>query len=264
MNQRLKSQYGPWAIVTGASSGIGHAFATELATAGLNVVLVARNESALANLELILRKAHSVQTRVIVADLAESAGVISVIEGTKDLEIGLLVASAGFGSSGPFLAADIAEHQNMLSVNCDALMTLTHAIGARLNAQRRGGVILLSSLLAWQGVPNSAVYAASKGFVQSLAEGLSLEWKSNGVDVLSCAPGPVLTAFEKRANMTIKAGATAEQVAKASLRALGKRSVVIPGVLSKVLSYSLFTCPRPWRVHIMKQVMAGLSNYGKS
>ncbi len=264
MNNHLKSRYGPWAIVTGASSGIGEAFATELAASGINVVLVARNEAALTNLESILRKAHSVQVRVIAADLSEGLGVNKVIESTKDLEVGLLVASAGFGSSGPFLAADIADHQNMLSVNCDALMTLTHAIGSRLNAQRRGGVILLSSLLAWQGVPNSAVYAASKAFVQSLAEALSLEWNSNGVDVLSCAPGPVLTAFEKRANMTIKAGATAEQVAKASLQALGRRSLVIPGVLSKVLSYSLFTCPRPWRVHIMKQVMAGLSNYGKS
>ena len=92
MNQRLKSQYGPWAIVTGASSGIGQAFATELAAAGLNVVLVARNESALANLELILRNAHSIQTRVIVADLSERAGVDEVVNGTKDLEVGLLVA----------------------------------------------------------------------------------------------------------------------------------------------------------------------------
>jgi uncharacterized protein len=252
-------QYGPWAVVTGASSGIGRAFAGKLASSGLSLVLVGRSQEALIRLEEELSKAHGTQSRLIVADLGEASGVEKVILETKDLEVGLFVASAGFGSSGPFLDADPETEGTMIEVNCLALMKLTHALGGKMAAQGRGGVILLSSLVSWQGAPFSATYSATKAFVQSLAESLSVEWKPKGVHVQSCAPGPVISSFGERANMAITSGATPEEVAETSLRHLGRRSLVIPGLMSKVLSYSLFLTPRPLRVQIMKKVMSGLT-----
>jgi short-subunit dehydrogenase len=152
----------------------------------------------------------------------------------------------------------------MVDLNCRSIVEITHAIGSKMVERRRGGIVLLASLLGWQGAPLSATYSATKAFVQSFAEALHIEWKSKGVDVLSSAPGPVISGFGDRANMSIQSGATPTEVALESLNALGRRMTVVPGRLSKLLTWSLWLCPRSWRVRIMQKVMSGLSNHGKT
>jgi uncharacterized protein len=149
----------------------------------------------------------------------------------------------------------IFNHQ----VNSEAVLSLTHYFAQKMAAQKRGGIILLSSMVAFQGVPYSANYAATKAYVQSLAEALSEELKPHGVDVLAAAPGPVASGFEKRANMKMNMSLAPAQVGIPILRSLGRKTTVLPGALTKLLVYSLRTVPRWGKVKIMKLVMGGMT-----
>ena len=258
-DSRFKSNYGPWALITGASAGIGAAFAMELAAMGFNLVLVARRQSELNEVAATVRDKYGVDTDVIVADLTTTEGVEVVKTQSQQRDVGLLVASAGFGTSGSFLTANPATEVEMLEVNCRASILLAHAFGNRMKARGSGGIILMSSLLAWQGVPKAAHYAATKAYIQTFAEGLARELQPLGIDVLSSAPGPVLSGFGDRAKMRITTGVTTQAVAIDSLRALGKKTTVTPGSLSKLLTGSLATLPRGVRVRIMQQIMEGMT-----
>ena len=263
LSMNPKQKYGPTALVTGASSGIGEAFARELAKAGFRVILVARRTDLLDKLAHDIESIPGAEALVISADLGKTEEVDRLLEAVESEEIGLFVSSAGFGSSGPFESLSVDSEVDMVRVNCEATVQLTHALGSKMLHRKRGGVVLIASLLGWQGVPGTATYSATKGFVQCFAEALHTEWKPGGVDVISCAPGPVLSQFDSRANMTISNGVTPETVARQTLAALGKRTTVIPGALSKFLSFALLPCPRALRVAIQKKVMDGLTNYGK-
>lgn len=256
---RFVDRYGPWAVVTGASDGIGRAFAGHLAAAGVSVVLVARRREVLQALATELERRHGVATEVVAADLATRAGREAVEDATRGRDVGLLVASAGFGTSGPFLAGDLDVELGMIDVNCGALLAQSHHFAERFAERGRGGLVLLSSLVAFQGVPRAANYAATKAYVQTLAEALRVELKPHGVDVLACAPGPVDSAFATRAHMQMGATVTPEAVAEGALAALGRRTTVAPGALSKLLTSSLRTLPRAGRVRVMQKVMAGMT-----
>jgi short-subunit dehydrogenase len=254
-------RYGAWALVTGASDGIGRAFALELARRGLHVVLVARRTDALEALATQVTRDHAVQARVVAADLGHEAGVEAVLAQTAGLDVGLMVAAAGFGTSGAFLDADPKQELNMVDVNCRAVAALAHHFGKRFAAQRRGGMILMSSLVAFQGVPRAANYAATKAYVQSLAEGLRQELAPLGVDVLASAPGPIHSGFAARANMKMGMALPAGAVAQETLRALGRKGTVRPGWLSKFLELSLAMLPRWGRVRMMGVVMGGMTKH---
>ncbi|MEO1290148.1 MAG: SDR family oxidoreductase [Chloroflexota bacterium] len=257
-------KYGAWAIVTGASDGIGREIAKNLASRGMNLVLVARREVILNTLATELSDHHRIDTQVIVADLSNTDDVDSVLQQTHHLDVGLLVASAGFGTSGAFLDASLQREQNMLDVNMRAVLTMTHHYGKIFAQRNRGGIILLSSLVAFQGVPQSAHYAATKAYIQTLAEGLHLELAKHGVDVLASAPGPVDSGFAKRANMQMGASLTPETVARETINVLGHKMTVRPGWLSKVLEYSLTLLPRWGRARMMGIVMRGMTQHQQS
>src|SRR6185312_6867681 len=184
-------RYGPTALVTGASSGIGRALAWEAARRGLDVVLVARRAAALRELADDVSSRHGVRAEVRVHDLADPAAPARLAEETADRDIGLLIAAAGFGTSGTLAEAPLAAEREMLQVNCGAVVELAATLGARMVYRGRGGIVLLSSIVAFQGAPNAAHYAATKAYVQTLAEGLQVELAPRGVDVLAAAPGPV-------------------------------------------------------------------------
>ncbi len=258
---RLKSQYGPWTLVTGASSGIGLELATRLAEAGLNIVLNARRQAELDEIAHNLRANYGIETITVASDLSNSEGPQVLIEAVKAIEIGLFIASAGFGTSGSFQGAKLADERNMLRVNCEALLVLTHHFSQKFVANKRGGIILMSSLVSFQGVPNAAHYAATKAYVQSLAEGLYHELKPFNVDVLAAAPGPVSSGFGQRANLVMNGAASPAQIGIPILKALGRQNVVLPGFLSKFLTYSLSTVPRWGKVRIMKLVMGGMTKH---
>ncbi len=175
-----------------------------------------------------------------------------------------MIASAGFGTSGAFLNTSIHAEVNMLQVNCLALLQLTHHFAQKFAAQKKGGIILMSSIVSFQGVPFAANYAASKAYVQTLAEALYHELKPYNVDVLSAAPGPVQTGFSERANMVMDNTLTPDQIGVPILKALGRKATVLPGFLSKLLVYSLGTVPRWGKIRIMKGVMGGMTKHQRA
>jgi uncharacterized protein len=256
---RRRERYGPAAVVTGASSGIGEQFARRLAAEGFDLLLIARRSEVLPQLAEELRSKHGVSVHVLAADLADPASTDTVVSKANEIDIGLLVCSAGFGTSGAFIEGNLADECAMVDVNCRALMTLTWHFAKRFAARRRGGIVLMSSLVGFQGVPRAANYAATKAYVQSLAEGLHYELKPFGVDVLASAPGPVHSGFGGRANMQMEMALRPQQVAAATLSALGRRSTVRPGWLSKALEWSLKPLPRWGRVRMMGVVMGGMT-----
>ena len=260
-NLRWRERYGPWAVVTGASDGIGREFAVRLAERGLNLLLVARRESVLADLAKSLAAAHKIEARAVALNLAEPDAARRLLAAAADVDAGLLIASAGFGTSGHFLEADLEQELEMIDVNCRAVAALSSLFGRRFTQRGRGGIILMSSLLAFQGVPRAANYAATKAYVQTLAEGLALELAPAGVDVLACAPGPVHTGFAARANMRMGMGLKPRDVAQVTLSALGRRTTVRPGWLSKLLELSFTGMPRWGRSRILAQVMGGMTKH---
>jgi len=256
----LRATYGPWAVVTGASEGIGRAIATELARDGFSVVLVARRRAALEQVAEHLQAEYGVEARPLVADLSSSAETTRLDIETRDLDVGIFVAAAGYGASGPFVNGPQDDQLGMIDVNCRAVAQSAQDFARRFVARGRGALILMSSLVAFQGVPRAANYAATKAYVQTLAEALAVELKGKRVDVLASAPGPVLSGFGARAGMKIVSGQSPGEVARGTLRALGRRTTVRPGFLAKALEVSLAPLPRYFRVRVMGRVMAGLTS----
>jgi short-subunit dehydrogenase len=254
----LKRRFGPAALITGASDGIGRAFAIQLAEQGFDLILVARRGDVLQELALDLGTRFGVVVQVLALDLSAPAAVPHLLSLTKNTPVGLVVAAAGFGSVGPFLAQDMATEINMVDLNCRSVVELSHGFAQRMAAQQRGGIVLFGSLVGFQGAPLSATYAATKGFVQSFAEGLAPELAAQGVSVLSVAPAQVGTGFATRAGMQMGKAATPDAVARGALAALGRRGTVRPGFLAKFLGWSLAMLPRWGRVRVMGVIMKGM------
>jgi uncharacterized protein len=258
---RLKTKYGEWAIITGASSGIGLELATQLASAGLNLVINSRHLGKLQEVEKQLKSVSNIDIKIVACDVSQTEGIDKIIQATQGLNLGLLIASAGYGTSGNFIDSSLHSEINMLKVNCEALLSMTHYYSQQFVQQKRGGIILMSSMVAFQGTPYAANYAATKAYVQTLAEALAIELKPKGVDVLAAAPGPVGSGFSQRANMKMSMSMTPSQVGVPILEALGRKTTVLPGFLTKLLVYSLRTVPRWGKVKIMEKVMGGMTEH---
>jgi short-subunit dehydrogenase len=254
----LRRRWGPLALITGASEGIGRAFAERLAASGFDLILVARRAPALSAAAEELSRRHGVRVETIAQDLSLAEGAAQVLAQTQGRDIGMLVASAGFGALGPFLYQSPDSALNMIDLNCRSVVALTHGIATRMVQRGSGGIVLFGSLVGFQGAPLSATYAATKSFVQSFAEGLAVELRPSGVHVLAAAPGPIASGFAARARMTMSMTDTPEVVARASLATLGRRVTVRPGALGKLLGWSLAMLPRWCRVRVMGLIMRGM------
>ena len=255
---RNPDRYGPWALVTGASNGIGKALATRIAGEGINVVLVARSVDTLHTLAAELTASFGVETMVLPADLAVPGAAGDVACLTDRIDIGLVILAAGFGNTGTFLETQLAEELQLVAVNITTVTQLTHAFAGRLAARGKGGIAPFGPIVRWQGGPGQAHYAASRAYVQSLAEGLHDELAPCGVDVLAVAPGPVDSGFGVRAGLRMTSATTTDVVAVATLDALGRRRTVIPGARGKVLTAALTPLPRRIRSVILGRVIAGM------
>jgi short-subunit dehydrogenase len=257
----LTKRYGSWAIVTGASSGIGREMALRLAEAGLNLVLVARSQNVLEQMATDFGDRYAIAVKVLAVDLSMKSGTKTILEETQNLDIGLLVAAAGFGTSGAFLESPIEAEMEMLNVNCRSLLELTWHFGKRFARRGNGGIVLMSSIVGFQGTPFAAHYAATKAYVQTLAEALYVELAPMGIDVIASAPGPTNSGFASRAGMKLGMALNPEDVAQATLNALGKKPTILPGFISKLLTYSLAFLPRWARVKIMGGVMRDMTKH---
>jgi short-subunit dehydrogenase len=261
---RLKTKYGEWAIITGASSGIGLELATQLTEAGFNLVINSRHADKLQKVQKLLKINSTSEIKIVVSDVSETEGIDKIIQSTQGLNIGLLIVSAGYGTSGNFIDTSLHSEINMLKVNCEALLSLTHYYSQQFAQQKRGGIILMSSMVAFQGTPYSANYAATKAYVKTLAEALAVELKPKGVDVLAAAPGPVESGFSQRANMKMSMSMKPADIGIPILKALGRKTTVLPGFLTKFLVYSLRTVPRWGKIKIMKKVMGAMTAHQRN
>ena len=193
-----KQRFGPWALVTGASSGIGRAFATQLAANGINLVLAARRLSILDEVGRDLARQHRIQCRSVRVDLAEPDFLNTLIDATNDLDLGLVVSNAGDMNLGEFLATPHDALLAELRVNTEAHLSLTHHFGQLLARRGRGGILLVSSVAGIQGVPYIANYSATKSYVLSLGEAVHRELSPRGVHVTVLVPGATATAMTAR------------------------------------------------------------------
>lgn len=255
----LVKRFGPWALVTGASDGIGMEMARILAARGFSLLLVARRIERLEALCQELHSNFSVACKPIQADLATDEGNALVSRALATHEVGLFVAAAGFGTSGLFANNKLQDELDMLQVNCAAVLRNVYDAASQMRPRRKGAIVLFSSLVAFHGVARSAHYAATKAWVQSLGEGLRIELASDGIHVLVSAPGPVNTGFAKRARMQMGQALSASTVALSTVNAIGGTGFIRPGWLSKLLGWSLATLPRAARVRLMSQIMKGMA-----
>jgi uncharacterized protein len=248
MNQEWK---GKWALVTGASSGIGVALAKQLAAEGTHLVLTARRRDRLDELARNLQRSHGIRTEVFAADLARPEAPRQIYEFTKEkaIEIDLLINNAGFGQYGEFTAMETQRLLDMVQVNCAAVVHLTRLYLADMVARRRGDVLILASTASFQAVPYISTYAATKAFDLLLAEGLAEEVKPYGIRVCALCPGSTQSEFHVVAGqaefMAKHAQETAEKVARTGLRALAEgKSYVISGIGNYLGAQSQRLVPR--------------------
>lgn len=185
----FRKRYGPVALVTGSSSGIGWAFAEELAERGFDLVLSARRTERLEQLAAKLAAAHGTKCGIVTADLSDPAAPAQIVAATESEDIGLIVSNAGFNIKGAFETKEPSAMTKMLTVNCHAPMHLAHGFIPRLKARGQGGIIFTGSVEGFIGMPFSTAYSASKALVTGLGEGLWGELHSEGIDVLTLCPG---------------------------------------------------------------------------
>lgn len=256
----FSGQYGPVALVTGASSGIGKSFAVALAAKGMHLVLVARRVNRLDSLAAQLRSAHKVHVTVCEIDLAEPDAVHRIRGLTSTLDIGLLVSNAGYGLKGDHAAHDPRALAAMLMVNCNAAMLLTNGFIPRLRKRGKGGIILVSSVESLIGCPYSAAYSASKAFVKSLGEALWGELTPEGIDVLTICPGATDTEALSRHGIDpakLPNVMLPDEVARLSLAGLKNGPVLVTSEYYKATFDKLLSMPRRDALATMAKSMKG-------
>src|SRR6266446_1900664 len=238
LNQK---QFGPWALITGASSVIGREFARQIAASGINIVLVARRQDLLKEVGVEFSKRYGVEHRVVVLDVSREDFIGQLAPATADLDIGLVVSNAGTGNPGEFLKLDRQLHQATLRVSTMAHLDITHHFGAKLAKRRRGGLILAGAMGAENGVPYMANDGAAKAYVHSLGEALHYEFKPLGVYVTVLAAGFTNTAVLEKFGLDPKTmpmkPMSVEQCVSEALSGLRKnRSKIVPGRLNRILN----------------------------
>jgi uncharacterized protein len=228
---------GKWALVTGASAGIGKALAEELAAGGANLVLTARRKDRLDALASKLATTHKIRVETFGTDLAAADGPDKIFAFTQGghFDVDLLVNNAGFGAYGEFTAVESKRLLDMVQVNCSAVVNLTRLYLPDMQKRGRGDVLIVASTASFQAVPYISTYAATKAFDLIFAEGLAEEMKPHGIRVCALCPGSTESEFHDiadQAHLSPKRDnrETAEKVARTGLRALAVgKSYVISG-----------------------------------
>ena len=230
----FQAKYGPWGVVAGASVGMGAQFAEQLAAKGLHLVLVARREPLLKELAERLTAQYGVEIRPVALDLASDELLSRLQEATRDLDIGLLVYNAALGLIGRFLDQDLSEKLSILDINCRGPLILAHEFGRRMRERGGGGILLMTSLSAFQGAALISTYAATKAYNLVLGEGLWDELRDDGIDVLAFCAGATRTPnyiesqpqdLGWRSAPVMEAGPVVSQ----ALAALGKEPSAVAG-----------------------------------
>lgn len=236
-----QQRFGPWAVVTGASSGIGLEFARQIAASGINLVLVSRRTDVLETEGRLLAQRYGVDFRVIEADLSVAGAEDAIATGTQDLDVGLLISNAGTGQPGEFLAFDEPQLRQMTQLNAMSHMVLMHHFSRRFARRGRGASLLVSALGSDSGLPYNANSAAAKGLVNTLVRSVHHEFKAVGVGITALIVTPTDTPIiEKmglsRASMPMKP-MSVEQCVGEALRGIQRNQmIVMPGRLYRIMN----------------------------
>jgi short-subunit dehydrogenase len=236
-----RNKFGPWALVTGASSGIGEGFARRLAQEGFQLILVARRMTEMEHLAMDLASKYNTQCQLIQADLSLETGIEEVLAQTNGLEIGLLISNAGTGSVSRFFDRSPADMKSLIQLNAVSHLSLAWHFGKRMAVQRRGGILLTGAMGAIQGVPYMANEAGTKGYIEGLGKSLHSELKEFGIHVTVLVTTPTETPVFYKLGFTLEnsplSPVTVQQCVKESLAALSLNKVmVMPGLKFRVMN----------------------------
>jgi short-subunit dehydrogenase len=256
MGESFVNKYGPWAVVAGASEGLGAEYGRQLAARGLSVLLIARRAAALDELAAEIRGQNAVQVRTAAIDLADPDLANKLRAATDGLEVGLVVYNAAYSTIGEFLTQDLDSALKTIDVNCRGPVIFAHLYGRAMATRRRGGIILMSSFAGGQGSPLIATYAATKAFNLVFGEGLWDELGRAGVDVLVCRAGATRTPNYARSQA--RGGdfllTDPPPVVQKTLDSLGRRPTMIPGLLNGFSAFLMGRLlPRKLAVQIMSK-----------
>jgi short-subunit dehydrogenase len=252
---------GKWALITGASAGIGWAFAEQLAAGGTNLVLTARRAERLQKLATDLSAKHQVQTEVFVADLVrpEAPAAIYAFTARKNIDIELLINNAGFGAFGYTHELPVEKMLDMIQLNCSAVVHLTRLYLPTMVARRQGDILIVGSTASFQAVPFLAVYAATKSFDLLFAQAVAEEVREFGVRVCALCPGSTETEFQQVAqepDRPMRVAETADKVARVGLEALGRgKSYAVSGAFNRLMLEAERLAPRRFVVKMAAKMM---------
>ena len=258
MKDRL-SRYGSVALVTGASSGIGAVFCKKLAALGFTVIAVARRGERLEQLRLEVEGYGKGAVVPIILDLQdrEAADTLFATVTGQGLQVDLLINNAGFGTLGSLDSAPREKALGMIDLNCRAVVDLTCKFLPGMKERRRGGIIIISSVVGAIPTPWFAVYSATKAFDLYFGEALYAECQGSGVDVLTVLPGLTSTEFQAGSGMRDYHSAyrSPEQVVESALTAIGRKAIVVDGALNKLLVHGTRFVPRALLLALSRVVM---------
>ena len=245
-DEMFQKRFGPWAVVAGASEGLGAAWAVELADKGLNVVLMSRSEKKLLNVrDTIKSRRADVDVKIYVQDLADPDLETKFRDFTKELDVGLLIYNAAYVPRGAFLSSDVSKAMTAIDVNIGGPTTLTHVVTSRMTEKNRpGGVVVMSSMAGLLGTGHVAAYSASKSWNTAFAHALWYEMQEHRIDVLSCIAGPTRTPsylkFAGDRDMMNFIEQDSDEVVQECTNALGQTPSLATGTLNKLTRF-LFT-----------------------
>jgi len=258
-----------WALVTGATSGIGEAFAQQLAQQGFNLVLISRNEQKLNKTKQSISELCGVQIRTLIIDLSLPDAIEKIKKQTNDLEISLVILNAGTENTGELIENDLLKETRLVHLNITIPMQLSHHFGQKMKHRKRGAILFVASLFGYQPVPFVANYSASKAYILSLGQALNVEMKKYGVNVAVLSPGLTKTAMS--ASMPIDFSKLPlfyqqpQQVAKLGLSILGGKASVVSGVLNKFLAWENRFMPSLFSAKLMGLLVSrGMRAFAKN
>jgi short-subunit dehydrogenase len=256
-------RYEPWAVVLGASEGLGEAYAHGIAERGLNVVVAARRAELCQKVAREVVARHGVETHAVTLDLATANFLDALRAVTDPLDVGLVVYNGAAGYTGPFKSQGVESLQQIVVVNCLGPALICEHFGPRMLARKRGGIVLMASAAGLAGPAYNAAYGASKAFDIVLGEALWAEWRDHGVDVLSVI-GPAIDTPNFRAaapnDGSMPPAIAPEEVVEEAFDTLGTTPSFVPGEAMRDMLTMLGTLPRKQQVEAMSAAHAGFAD----
>jgi uncharacterized protein len=253
----FKDKYGPVGLIAGASEGLGAAYCHALAKRGLDLVLIARRKEALGAIADEIASTYGVKVQALACDLAAADASERIFQEAGHQAIHCVIYNAAASFISPFLDLPLSSHHQMLSVNVHGPLNLVHAFAPRMIQDKRGALVLMSSLAGFQGSGYLSTYAATKAFNRILAESLWYEWKSKGVDAIACCAGATATpnyyrSGPGRTSFFAPQPQRPEQVVEECLQKIGKTASFIPGASNKIASFLMqHVFSRKKAIHLM-------------